>query len=111
MKAPTNYDRFWHNCLKDEAARISHEVITQYLANPTVNRFIKVQVSDNVASNLSGDDSFRLLEMFDAPYCYLTNLPGTRKLIFTVNTANIGIGILRHVSKVRPIRLSKSHKI
>lgn len=111
MKAPANFDRQWHNMVKDEAHRVAREIINQVALDRSNYRFIKVEVDPLISKNMNSFDIDRFLSYFDCPGLYMTAASGKPTFTVAVRADLVNFGIEAPIHKVKPIRVNKSHKI
>lgn len=117
MKAPANFDHEWYNVLKDEAQRIA-VIFDAELGNGGLPfsktlvqkpKFLNEKISDNVVRHMVSRDIDALLNFFACPGIYVATYKSKPGFI-SVPSENCVNGILRHVSKVRPVRVTKYTK-
>lgn len=118
MKAPVNFGKVWYNLLKEEATMVAISFNSQ-LGNgclPFAERgvekpkFLTEKISDNVVRHMGSRDIDTLLNFFACPGIYVATYKSKPGLFISVPSENCVNGILRHVSKVRPVRAIKYNK-
>lgn len=115
MKAPANFPAYYYKCLKEEAERIALSFHDQLGLDGLPFSEVVWQTPKEVSEKISGDlvrhmndrDIEVLLNFFVCPGIYLATKKCKPGLFIFVKSGNCANGILRHVSKVRPVRATK----
>lgn len=115
MKAPANFDPDYFALLKEEAERVALIFNTE-LGNGGLpfsttlvksSKFLTETISWDLARHMNSRDIEVLLSFFACPGIYVASYKSKPGLCISVPSANCVNGILRHVSKVRPVRVHK----
>jgi hypothetical protein len=118
MKAPVNFDPAYYNTLKDEAQRIA-VIFDAELGNGGLPfsktlvqnpKFLTEPISWDLVRHMNSRDIDALLNFFACPGIYVASYKSRPGFLISVPSANCANGILRHVSKVRPVRATKYAK-
>lgn len=118
MKAPANFPGYYYKCLKEEAERIALSFNAQLGLGALPFSEVVLQTPKVLSEKISGDlvrrmndrDIEVLLHFFVCPGIYVATKKSKPGLFIFVPSLNCKNGILRHVSKVRPIRANKYTK-
>lgn len=118
MKAPANFDLDYFPLLKEEAERIALSFNAQLGLGALpfsevvwkTPKVLSEKISEDLARHMNDRDIEVLLQFFVCRGIYVATKKSNPGLYIFVPSLNCANGILRHVSKVRPVRAAKYTK-